>query len=111
MAVPVLPAASRAVTASTFVPAWRAIPLADQDVVPEAVPLPPRSLDQLTWVTPELSAAVPPRVRGLVLALYVELDVGEVMVTVGAVTSVKVTVNVAGPAFPAASRAVTVSTL
>jgi hypothetical protein len=29
------------------------------DVVPLAVPLPPRLLDQVTWVTPTLSEAEP----------------------------------------------------
>ena len=87
VSVAVLPAASRAVTVSTFDPAWRAMPLAVQDVVPEAVPLPPRLFVQVTWVTPTLSEAVPPRVRGLVLVLYVELDVGAVMETLGAVLS------------------------
>ena len=39
------------------------MPAAVQAVVPVAVPLPPRSLIQVTWVTPTLSLAVPPRVR------------------------------------------------
>src|SRR5882672_10981389 len=42
VAVPALPAASRAVTVSTFEPAWRTIPLAVQLVAPVAVPDPPR---------------------------------------------------------------------
>ena len=62
-----LPAASRAVTVRTFVPSWRAMPLADQEVVPVAVPLPPRSFDQVTWVTPTLSDAVPAKASGLLL--------------------------------------------
>ena len=45
------------------------MPLADQEVVPVAVPLPPRSFDQDTWVTPTLSEAVPPSVSELVVAL------------------------------------------
>src|SRR5207247_4659228 len=44
VAVLVLPAASRAVTVSTFDPDWSTIPLALQLVVPVAVPLPPRLL-------------------------------------------------------------------
>src|SRR2546428_257534 len=60
LAVAVLPAASCAVTVSTFVPGWRTIPLAVQLVVPVAVPVPPRLLTHVTWVTPTLSAAVPP---------------------------------------------------
>ena len=110
VAVPVFPAASRAVTVSTFAPGWRAMPVSDQVVVPVAVPLPPRSLDQVTWVTPMSSAAVPPRLRELLLVLYVAPDVGDVIATVGAVVSVKVTVRIAVPVLPAASRAVTVRT-
>jgi hypothetical protein len=62
-AVAVLPAASRAVTVSTFVPGWRMTPLAIQLVVPVAVPLPPWLFVHVTWVTPTLSEAVPPSVR------------------------------------------------
>src|SRR5947208_3248696 len=62
-AVPVLPAASRAVTVSTFAPACRTIPSAVQLVVPVAVPPPPRALVQVTWVTPRLSDAVPASVN------------------------------------------------
>ena len=63
LSVAVLPAASRAVTVSTFVPGWSAIPLAVQLVVPLAVPLPPRLFAHVTWVTPMLSDPVPPSVR------------------------------------------------
>jgi hypothetical protein len=63
LAVFVLPAASRAVTASTFEPSWRAIELAVQLLVPVAVPLPPRLFTHVTWVTPTLSEAVPWRVN------------------------------------------------
>jgi len=59
--VPVLPAASCAVIVMMFAPLWRAIP-ALQFVVPLATPLPPRSFDHLTCVTPTLSVAVPPSV-------------------------------------------------
>src|SRR3990172_6175555 len=112
LSVAVLPAASRAVTVRTFDPDWSATPLAVQDVVPLAVPLPPRLFVQVTWVTPTLSEAVPPRVRGLVLVLYVALDVGAVMDTLGGVVSggEKVTVRVSVAVLPAASRAVTVRT-
>ena len=51
VALPTLPAASRAVTVRTFAPGWRAMPVADQVVVPLAVPLPPWSFDHVTWVT------------------------------------------------------------
>ena len=69
VAVPVLPAASWAVTVSTFVPGWRTIPPAVQLVVPLAVPLPPPLLAQATWVTPTLSDAVPASVREELLVL------------------------------------------
>ena len=62
VSVAVLPAASRAVMVSTFVPVCRPIPLAVQLVVPVVVPVPPRLFAQLTCVTPTLSAAVPPSV-------------------------------------------------
>ena len=87
LAVAVLPAASCAVTVSTFVPSWRAIPLAVQLVVPLAVPLPPRLLAHVTWVTPTLSDAVPPNIRGELPVLYVDAEVGEVMAMMGGVVS------------------------
>src|SRR5207245_1584308 len=71
VAVPVLPAASRAVIVRTFVPLCRTIPLAVQLVVPVAVPLPPRLFAHVTWVTPMLSAAVPATVSGLVFVVQV----------------------------------------
>ena len=45
------------------------MPLAVQLVVPVAVPLPPRLFVHVTWVTPTLSEAVPPRVRDEELVL------------------------------------------
>ena len=57
--IAVLPAASRAVTLSTFVPSWRTMPLAVQLALPVAVPPPPRLFAHVTWVTPTLSKAVP----------------------------------------------------
>jgi hypothetical protein len=83
----VFPAASCAVTVSTFDPGCSAIPDADQLVVPVAVPLPPALLLHVTCVTPMLSAAVPPSVSGLLVAVYVAPDVGVVMLTVGGVVS------------------------
>ena len=62
-AVAVLPAASRTVTVNMFAPDWRTIPATVQLVVPVAPPLPPRLFTHVTWVTPTLSAAVPPSVR------------------------------------------------
>jgi hypothetical protein len=69
VSVPELPAASRAVTVMTLDPLWRAIPEADHEVVPVAVPLPPRLLVQVTCVTPTLSEAVPPTLSGVELAV------------------------------------------
>ena len=71
----------------TLAPVCSAMPETDQAVVPVAVPEPPRSLVQVTWVTPTLSAAVPPSARGVVLAVNVAAEVGVVMATVGAVVS------------------------
>jgi hypothetical protein len=82
-----LPAASRAVTVSVFVPGCRAIPLADQLVVPVAVPLPPALVVQDTWVTPTLSEAVPLSASELVVVAWVVADVGVVMARTGAVVS------------------------
>jgi hypothetical protein len=59
-----LPAASRAVTVTLFVPLSSTIPEAVQFVVPLAVPAAPRSVTQLTCVTPTLSDAVPEMVNG-----------------------------------------------
>src|SRR6266851_3686678 len=74
------------------------MPLAVQLVVPVAVPLPPRLFAHVTWVTPTLSDAVPPRIRGELLVVKVGLDVGDVMVIAGGVVSgpVPVPVPVAG---------------
>jgi len=57
--VPVLPAASLAETVIVLFPDCRLMPVTDQSAVPEAVPVPPLSLTQLTWVTPRLSEAEP----------------------------------------------------
>jgi len=94
VSVAVLPAASVAVTVSTFVPGCRTIPLAVQLVVPVAVPLPPALFVHVTWVTPTLSDAVPPSVRGVVLVLKVGLEVGEVTVSVGGVASAPMPVTI-----------------
>src|SRR5213079_2541088 len=79
--------ASRAVTVRRLAPAWRTMPPAVQLVVPVAVPLPPRLFAHVTWVTPTASEAVPPRARAELLAVYVGVAVGVVMVTTGAVAS------------------------
>src|SRR5712691_3538539 len=82
-----LPASSRASTVSTFVPSLTTIPLADQLVVPLAVPLPPRLFAHVTWVTPTLSDAAPPSVRSGPLVLYVEPEVSKVIAMVGGIVS------------------------
>src|SRR5438128_187381 len=106
VAVPVLPAASRAVIVRTFVPLCRTIPLAVQLVVPVAVPLPPRLFAHVTWVTPMLSDAVPATVSGLVFVVKVGPEVGVVMLTVGAVVSMlQVKLAGVGSVFPAGSVA------
>ena len=87
VAVPVLPAASRAVTVRILDPFTNAIPVTDHEVVPVAVPLPPALLTQVTCVTPTLSEAVPPMLSGLVLSVYVRPDVGDVKAIVGGVVS------------------------
>jgi hypothetical protein len=56
-------------------------------MVPVADPLPPRLLAQVTWVTPTPSDAVPPMDRGVLVAVYVAPEIGEVMAIVGAVVS------------------------
>src|SRR5438552_2963397 len=87
LAVPVFPAASRAVTVSTFDPDCRATPLAVQLVLPVAVPEPPRLFVQVTWVTPTLSDAIPCRVREELAVVYAGPDVGDVTAIVGFVVS------------------------
>jgi hypothetical protein len=60
VSVPLLPAASCAVTVITFVPLCRPTDAMLQVVVPLENPLPPRSFDHDTAVTPRLSDEVPP---------------------------------------------------
>ena len=60
MSLPVLPAASMAVTVIVLFPDCKVMPVADQSAFPEAVPEPPLLLTQLTCVTPTLSTAEPP---------------------------------------------------
>jgi len=62
--VPVFPAASQAVTVSTLLPFFSAIPFTVQLVVPLAVP-PPMPFDHVTCVTPTLSEAVPASLKEL----------------------------------------------
>jgi hypothetical protein len=83
-AVPVLAAASRAVIVMIFAPFTSGIPAALQLVVPVATPLPPRSLDHVTCVTPMLSVADP--LKRTVDDVVVPV-VGVAIVTVGRVVS------------------------
>jgi hypothetical protein len=92
----VLPAASRAVTVTMFTPCWSAILDAVQFDVPEAIPLPPRSLTHVTCVTPTLSLAVPPMLSGVAVTVKVGFELGVVIVTVGWVVSDGVVDDVVG---------------
>jgi hypothetical protein len=70
-----------------LVPETRAIEETDHEVVPVAVPLPPRLFAQVTWVTPALSEAVPLMFNDAELAVYVPTVVGDVIEIEGAVPS------------------------
>jgi hypothetical protein len=59
----------------------------DQEVLPVQLPLPPRLFDQDTCATPVLSDALPPRLIVPDVVLYVEFDVGEVILMLGAIAS------------------------
>ena len=111
--VPLLFAASCAVTVMMFVPLCKPTDATLQLVVPVVNPVPPRSFDQLTAVTPRSSEDVPPIVKTEEVVAYVAADVGPMMVTVGAVVSggVYVTVIVSVFWLAAASRALTVMVL
>ena len=88
VSVPEFPAPSVAVTVIMLSPLDRLMLEIVQLVVPLAVPLPPLLLLHVTQLTlPELSDAVPLKVMASLVVVYVELDVGLVMVTVGAVVS------------------------
>ena len=85
--VPRLPAVSRAVTVIVFVPVCRPTLATTQLVVPDAVPLPPRSLTQLTDATPALSLALPASDMVALVDTNVDAVVGPVIVIDGAVVS------------------------
>jgi hypothetical protein len=61
--------------------------LAVHDVLPDAVPVPPRLLTQVTCDTLTLSEADPPMLRDPDEVEYDDEDVGEVMLMDGAVPS------------------------
>jgi hypothetical protein len=95
----------------TFEPEKRFTEATDQDVMPDAVPEPPRSFTHVTSVTDVVvSEALPP--NGIVgePVAYVAAAVGVVMVTTGSSLS-KVTVRTSVLVLPAPSSAVTVITL
>jgi hypothetical protein len=79
---------SLADTVITFCPICIAIPLQVHVVVPLQVPLPPRSLAQVTCVAPTLFDRLPLSVIGLEFVLYVGFEVGDVIVTTSGVTEV-----------------------
>ena len=88
VSVPELFAPSFAVTVMTLSPVDKLILETVQEAVPVAVPFPPLLLLHATLLIPlELSDALPPRLIVLLVAVYVELDVGLDMVTVGTVVS------------------------
>jgi hypothetical protein len=76
---PAYPAASVAVTVMIFAPVARGTEAAFQLVAPVQEPPPPRSLDQVTEVTPKLSEALPLMLSVRVVAEYVPLVVGLVI--------------------------------
>jgi hypothetical protein len=86
-AAELLPAVSVAVTVMEFTPSVSGI-MADQLIVPVAVPLPPvAALDQVTSATATLSEAVPPRAMGPMLVAYVGDAVGALIEMAGALLS------------------------
>src|SRR3990172_2323363 len=88
ISVEVLPTLSFAVTVILFSPLVRLMLEILQYVVPLAVPLPPLSLLHVTSFTPlKPSDALPLRLNGLLVVVYVSPKVGLVMVTMGAVVS------------------------
>src|SRR5918994_1533508 len=99
MSVPLLPAASSAVTVITFVPADRTTRATLQLVVPLVKPVPPRLLAHVTDVTPRSSDDEPPRVRSGDVVEYVDDDVGPRMETTGAFVSGGVYVTVSTSVF------------
>ena len=88
VSVPEFPAPSFAVTVMTLSPLDKDMLETVQLAVPVAVPFPPLLLLHVTVPMPlELSDALPPRLIVLVVVVYVELDVGLDIVTVGTVVS------------------------
>jgi len=88
-------------------PGCRAADEIVQEVVPVQVPLAPRSLAQVTLVTATLSELVPDIAMEAALE-FTAAVAGEVIVTVGDTSSVRVTVSVSTPVLLLPSVAVTV---
>jgi hypothetical protein len=104
VSVPELFAPSFAVTVITLSPLDKDILEIVQLAVPVAVPFPPLLLLHATLLIPlELSDALPPRLIVLVVVVYVELDVGLDIVTVGTVVSRVMVAFAVLETFPAAS--------
>ena len=104
VSVPEFPAPSLAVTVITLSPLDKIILETVQLAVPVAVPFPPLSLLHATLLMPlTLSDALPPRFIVLLVAVYVEFDVGLDMVTVGTVVSRVMVAFAVLDTFPAAS--------
>jgi hypothetical protein len=86
--VPVFPDPSCAVTVMALAPDTSAMPATLQLVVPTAVPDPPvAAFTHVTDVTPTLSEAVPPRSTLEDDAAYAGVEVGVVIVQLGAAES------------------------
>ena len=104
VSVPELPAPSLAVTVMVLSPLERLMPEIVQLAVPVTVPFPPLLLLHVTLLMPlTLSDALPPRLIVLLVAVYVELDVGLDIVTVGTVVSRVIVAFAVLETFPAAS--------
>src|SRR5439155_3318015 len=106
-----LPAEAGAGIRSAFVPGVLTSALV-MLVVPVAVPLPPGLFTHVTWVTPTLSAAVPPNVREELVEIgrascreRVESEVGVIAVKK---ESTRLTVKLVGAVFAAGSIVVTI---
>ena len=78
-----LPVTLRAVTVTRVTPVVKVSPGIVQLLAPVAMPLAPRSVVQVTCVTPALSKAVPLKLIGLLVVVKVAPEVGEVMMTAG----------------------------
>jgi hypothetical protein len=83
LSVPVLYAASYAVTVIMLLPSSRVIAAAAQLSVPIAVPAPPRLFTQVTSVTSRLSVAEPATATVLLEVINADEEVGTLIVTVG----------------------------